>query len=49
MSARENIAKNIVSQLDNMTDPSPNLVSREKFDIQKIENIKQIKKISTIR
>ena len=36
MSARENIAKNIVSQLDNMTDPSPNLVSREKFDIQKL-------------
>ena len=36
MPARENIAKNIVSQLDNMTDPSPNLVSREKFDIQKL-------------
>ena len=36
MSARENRAKNIVSQLDNMTDPSPNLVSREKFDIQKL-------------
>ena len=36
MSARENIAKNIVHQLENMTDPAFALVSREKFDIQKL-------------
>lgn len=36
MSARENIAKNLVDQLDNMTDPGVNLVSRENFDVQKL-------------
>lgn len=36
MSARENIAKNIVEQLVNMRDPGVNHVSREKFDIQKL-------------
>ena len=36
MSARENIAKNIVHQLENMTDPAFALVIREKFDIQKL-------------
>ena len=36
MSARENIAKNIVEQLVNMKDPGVNHVSREKFDIQKL-------------
>jgi len=32
MSAREEIAKNIVEQLENMTDPAPGLVSRIDFD-----------------
>lgn len=36
MSARENIAKNIVAQLENMTDPAPGKVSRVFFDIQKL-------------
>jgi hypothetical protein len=36
VSARENIAKNIVEQLVNMRDPGVNHVSREKFDIQKL-------------
>ena len=36
MSAREDIAKNIVNQLENMTDPAFALVSRDKFDIQKL-------------
>lgn len=36
MSARENIAKNIQSQLQNMTSPSFAHVSREKFDIEKL-------------
>tara|TARA_B100000214_G_scaffold346061_1_gene296436 strand:- start:284 stop:721 length:438 start_codon:yes stop_codon:yes gene_type:complete len=36
MSARENIAKNLVDQLENMTDPGVNHVSREKFDVQKL-------------
>lgn len=36
MSARENIAKNIQSQLENMTAPSFAHVSREKFDIEKL-------------
>ena len=32
MSARENIAKNITEQLENMTNPAPGLVSRVFFD-----------------
>ena len=36
MSARENIAKNIKSQIENMTAPSFAHVSREKFDIEKL-------------
>ena len=36
MSARENITKNIVDQLENMTDPAVAHVSREKFDVQKL-------------
>lgn len=36
MSARENIAKNIVNQLENMTDPAPGKVSRIFFDVQKL-------------
>ena len=36
MSAREDIAKNIVEQLENMTDPAPGLVSRVFFDVQKL-------------
>ena len=36
MSARENITKNIVDQLENMTDPSVAHVSRDKFDVQKL-------------
>ena len=36
MSARENIAKNIVEQLENMTNPAPGLVSRVFFDVQKL-------------
>ena len=36
MSARENIAKNIIQQLENMTDPAPNFVTREHFDVQKL-------------
>jgi hypothetical protein len=36
MSARENIALNIVDQLENMTGPQPGLVSRVEFDVQKL-------------
>ncbi len=36
MSARENIAKNIFEQLENMTDPAVNHISREVFDVQKL-------------
>ena len=36
MSARENIAKNIFEQLENMTDPAVNHISREIFDVQKL-------------
>tara|TARA_R100000734_G_C3314868_1_gene106604 strand:+ start:1046 stop:1483 length:438 start_codon:yes stop_codon:yes gene_type:complete len=36
MSARENIAKNIVEQVENMTNPAPGLVSRVFFDVQKL-------------
>jgi len=36
MSARENIAKNLVNQLENMTNPSLGKVSREFFDVQKL-------------
>ena len=36
MSARENIANNIVEQLENMTNPAPGLVSRVFFDVQKL-------------
>ena len=36
MSAREDIAKNIVEQLENMTDPAPGKVSRVFFDVQKL-------------
>ena len=36
MSARENIAINIFEQLENMTDPAPNHISREIFDVQKL-------------
>jgi len=36
MSARENIVKNIESQLRNMQEPTPGLVSRNFFDIQKL-------------
>lgn len=36
MSARENIAKNLVEQLSNMTDPAPGLVSRKFFDVTKL-------------
>ena len=36
MSAREDIAKNIVEQLENMTNPAPGLVSRVFFDVQKL-------------
>ena len=36
MSARENIAKNIKSQIENMTAPSFAHVSREKIDIEKL-------------
>ena len=36
MSARENIAKNITEQLENMTNPAPGLVSRVFFDVQKL-------------
>ena len=36
MSAREDIANNIVEQLENMTDPAPGKVSRVFFDIQKL-------------
>ena len=36
MSAREDIAKNIVEQLENMTDPAPGLVSRVFFDVSKL-------------
>ena len=36
MSAREDIAKNIKAQLENMTDPAVGAVSREFFDVQKL-------------
>lgn len=36
MSARENIAKNIVAQLENMDNPAPGKVSRVFFDVQKL-------------
>ena len=36
MSARENIANNILQQLENMTNPAPGLVSRVFFDVAKI-------------
>ena len=36
MSARENIAINMVEQLINMTDPAPGLVSRKYFDVTKL-------------
>ena len=36
MSARENIAKIIVQQIENMTSPSFAHLSREKFDIEKL-------------
>ena len=36
MSARENIAKNIAEQLENMTSPAPGHVSRVFFDVQKL-------------
>jgi len=36
MSARENIAKNLIDQLQNMTDPAPGLVSRKWFDVTKL-------------
>jgi hypothetical protein len=36
MSARENVAKNITEQLQNMTNPAPGLVSRVFFDVAKI-------------
>jgi len=36
MSARENIAINIVEQLENMTNPAPGKVSRVFFDVQKL-------------
>lgn len=36
MSARENIAKNLIDQLTNMTDPAPGLVSRKWFDVTKL-------------
>ena len=36
MSARENIAINLVKQLENMTDPAVGSVSRVFFDVQKL-------------
>lgn len=36
MSNRENIAKNIVSVLTDMSPPRPNLVTREPFDVEKL-------------
>jgi len=36
VSARENIAKNLVQQLENMTNPSLGKVSRVFFDVQKL-------------
>ena len=36
MSAREDIANNIVEQLENMSNPAPGLVSRVFFDVQKL-------------
>jgi hypothetical protein len=36
MSARENIAKNIVEQLENMQNPAPGKVSRVFFDVSKL-------------
>lgn len=36
MSARENIAINIVEQLTNMINPAPGLVSRKYFDVVKL-------------
>jgi tRNA(Ser,Leu) C12 N-acetylase TAN1 len=36
MSARENIAKDIVEQLENMSNPAPALVTREFFEFDKL-------------
>ena len=36
MTARENVAKNLIEQLTNMTDPAPGLVSRKYFDVTKL-------------
>ena len=36
MSARENIAIDLMTQLENMTDPAPGLVSRKYFDLTKL-------------
>ena len=36
MSARENIAINIVEQLENMQNPAPGKVSRVFFDVSKL-------------
>jgi len=36
MSARENIAKNILEQLQNMTDPAVGKISRVDFDVTKL-------------
>jgi hypothetical protein len=36
MSARENIAIDLMKQLENMTDPAPGLVSRKYFDLTKL-------------
>ena len=36
MSARENIAKNIIAQLENMQSPAPGKVSRVFFDVTKL-------------
>ena len=36
MSAREAITVDIVEQLQNMSDPSPGLVTREYFDFEKL-------------
>src|SRR6056300_812662 len=36
MSAREDIAKNIIEQLQNMTDPAPGKVSRVDFEVTKL-------------
>ena len=36
MSARENIAKDVVEQLENMSNPAPALVTREFFEFDKL-------------